>query len=593
MSVYDIENLPQSITIGRQGEEHSKTLEFDISPWLEVHPAMQCAITMADGASSTSRLLTGVSQGGDILSWSVCKDATKTPGEGSIVIRGILIIDDGENQTVVEKRSAKVKTLVSAGHFDDADNPNSDITDWNSQEAIAAAARETTYLEAENDRNEQFDTAEAQRSEQFESAENMRSANSAMAVAAATQATDIIESGAGFLWREESISPNSIYPVPNSTLHIKVRGTLKQSGAGLPSPDNIRPILPWVRNGEDVMVLRTGKNLIPNAGETLETNGITFTVNEDGSVTVNGTATANASVRLAGGYTNTEPVLWYKGGVNYRLGKGNTTNGVSLMMYSRQSGVWNGVRSANDFVSDIGFSPSADGYITDIFVFVLSGSVVDHATVYPQLEIGSVATKYEQYAESRIVLASPDDIWNGWIGNDGEAEDEWAAKVLDGTEAWVLAPTDTPGKSRYHLSLTPMGKGVPSTAVGSLVCSHYAAITDDFCYIRNADHSAALDASGSLYLYDATYEDEVDTTAFKAYLAAQYAAGTPVTLAYRKAIPSKYAITAVPLAALPQADRITPRNNVVACHSGEVVTQYAKSPIRESDEIKAAITLLS
>lgn len=74
-----------------------------------------------------------------------------------------------------------------------------------------------------------------------------------------------------------------------------------QSGTGEPSPTNIRPI-----SGRTGMtVTRANKNLAPNmAGqESTTSNGITFTYNDDGSFTINGTATANAYSRAVDGVT--------------------------------------------------------------------------------------------------------------------------------------------------------------------------------------------------------------------------------------------------------------------------------------------------
>lgn len=80
---------------------------------------------------------------------------------------------------------------------------------------------------------------------------------------------------------------------------LTVRFDPIQEGTGEPSPTNIRPI-----SGRTGMtVTHANKNLVPNmAGqESTTSNGITFTYNDDGSVTVNGTATGNAYSRAVAG----------------------------------------------------------------------------------------------------------------------------------------------------------------------------------------------------------------------------------------------------------------------------------------------------
>ena len=90
---------------------------------------------------------------------------------------------------------------------------------------------------------------------------------------------------------EESGNPVQVYPVENYPLGVKVSWEPVQEGSGDPSPDNIRPI-----TGRDaVSVTRCGKNIVESLyqpGFTKKTNGLTFTVNDDYSVTVSGTATA-------------------------------------------------------------------------------------------------------------------------------------------------------------------------------------------------------------------------------------------------------------------------------------------------------------
>lgn len=71
-----------------------------------------------------------------------------------------------------------------------------------------------------------------------------------------------------------------------------------QGGSGTPSPSNVRAI-----SGRTVVnTTRTGKNLFKASAYSSVSNGITFTVRDDGTVTVSGTATANA-IKNLGFYT--------------------------------------------------------------------------------------------------------------------------------------------------------------------------------------------------------------------------------------------------------------------------------------------------
>lgn len=122
------------------------------------------------------------------------------------------------------------------------------------------------------------------------------------------------------------------------------------------------------------------KNLIPYPYyQTTKTeNGITFTDNGDGSITANGTATADTWFILQ----------------NYAPLNGTYT----------LSGCQNG--SKTTYILGLGSSDNADvgngvtATITsksNIFIKVCSGAILDNVVFKPQLELGTTATEYEPY----------------------------------------------------------------------------------------------------------------------------------------------------------------------------------------------------
>jgi hypothetical protein len=88
--------------------------------------------------------------------------------------------------------------------------------------------------------------------------------------------------------------------------------------------------------------------------------------------------------------------------------------------------------------------------------------------------------------------------------------------------------------------------------------------------------------------YIASYVDETVPDGWVSSIG-ELSAGAQVV--YPLATPIDITPTAAPLTALPQLDRITPRQNVLTASTGNVELTYAKSPIRESDEIRAALAL--
>lgn len=158
---------------------------------------------------------------------------------------------------------------------------------------------------------------------------------------------------------------------------------------GKPSPNPEYP--QEVENCENTEVSVYGKNLLENIEVTQTLNGVTFTVNDDKSITLNGTATTGFSLRISGGYDNTEPVFSYKAGENYAIS--TKVSNIGLSLYSRQTGSWENVAPNATKI----FTPTTDGYITDVLTYISEGAVFNNVTIYPQIEVGTVATEYEPY----------------------------------------------------------------------------------------------------------------------------------------------------------------------------------------------------
>lgn len=145
-------------------------------------------------------------------------------------------------------------------------------------------------------------------------------------------------------------------------------------------------------NNPNVMVF--GKNLIPypyiNTTKTI--NGITFTDNGDGSVTINGTATANAY------YDLTQFKLYPKG--DYFMSgcpAGGSTDSYYLNCVNA-SGI-----AYTLYKNDIGSGTIINLSSDDTLAFSIRikiGTTVNNLVFKPQLELGAVATEYEEYRKT-------------------------------------------------------------------------------------------------------------------------------------------------------------------------------------------------
>lgn len=135
-----------------------------------------------------------------------------------------------------------------------------------------------------------------------------------------------------------------------------------------------------------VMVQRYGKNLVPypytDGSKTI--NGITFTVNEDRSITVNGTATATATFQISEDDTLSDLI-----GQTVTL-SGCPTGGSesTYRMRYQQTGI------SSDVGNGATFTVKEKSYLA---IQAFAGTVCDHVVFKPQIEVGAAATAYEPY----------------------------------------------------------------------------------------------------------------------------------------------------------------------------------------------------
>lgn len=154
---------------------------------------------------------------------------------------------------------------------------------------------------------------------------------------------------------------------------------------------------------------RTAENLLPYPyyGKTTTLNGVTFTDNGDGSITVNGTATALTSYNCKA-YAQTPPLLGLERGKKYILSgaaEGSSTTGHHLSIAFRNGST---TLSPRVYALDNGGVFTLDSYASadrfQIVIMVEQGVTVNNAVYWPMLEEGEVMHDYRPYNTSRSIL---------------------------------------------------------------------------------------------------------------------------------------------------------------------------------------------
>lgn len=147
---------------------------------------------------------------------------------------------------------------------------------------------------------------------------------------------------------------------------------------------------------DKVNLITTGKNMLPNEAYSQTIEGITFEQNEDKSITINGTSTNAIEYNIAGTSTNTSPFLCLKKDTEYYL----SSNDMNIKMYNydgtNRTEVYSGTGGIIKFTDD-------DKPVTQITLTIASGKKVD-VTVYPQLELGTTGTDYEEFQSSSLEI---------------------------------------------------------------------------------------------------------------------------------------------------------------------------------------------
>jgi hypothetical protein len=130
------------------------------------------------------------------------------------------------------------------------------------------------------------------------------------------------------------------------------------------------------------------KNLIPYpyTDTTKTLNGITFTVNSDGSVTVSGTATAQAYFKLQQSFSLKEGQYFFSG-----CPKGGAGTTYSLYLSTSDYAFYKA-----DIGNGISINAENDKTVL-ITINIANGTTVDNLVFKPQLELGSTATSYTPY----------------------------------------------------------------------------------------------------------------------------------------------------------------------------------------------------
>lgn len=151
--------------------------------------------------------------------------------------------------------------------------------------------------------------------------------------------------------------------------------------------------------GKTTQATRSGKNLLNVANTTTTTNGMTFTKNNDNSITLNGTTTANTFYNL--NYTQ-QYFVNFKNGKSYTMSVDKALpHGISIT--TRRTNPNQNLMTISYNAKEAHYTANAD-YSTFTYLYIPNGYTFNNYKLYIQIEEGTQATSYEQYG----AMPSPD-----------------------------------------------------------------------------------------------------------------------------------------------------------------------------------------
>lgn len=339
-------------------------------------------------------------------------------------------------------------------------------------------------------------------------------------------------------------NPVQCHPVAGYPLDVNVSWEPTQEGSGDPSPDNIRPIVGL----DSVSVTRCGKNLVEHQyapGYTVTKNGLTFTVNDDYSVTVKGTATAET-------YFNFKPI------------KSADLIATDFIVAMGKTVVRNGFE-----IRDIIVQPYPSQHNTRLYLVFAKDTVVD-TTYYPTIVYGSTVTPYEPYTGDTYTAELPETIYGGELDwNTGVLTVDRRITIADGTvnkftpdhmgTFWNMPFKSAPG------TIDVMGVQNSHFKKDKFGLNGY----NDFLFTMPEYMNGLFDTADNL----------------NAYLVEQNASGTPVIFVYKLKTPYTVQLTPQQIAALSGV-------NTLYTDAGTLTVTGREDPRHTIVELKNAILSL-
>jgi hypothetical protein len=334
------------------------------------------------------------------------------------------------------------------------------------------------------------------------------------------------DAGAGKLINPASTNLSlSVLVYAGATLsNVVFRPMLNAGTTALP----YQPYFKGLKNAYFKEIVSTGKNLFdPSTFPDGTVNGVTITIENEG-ILLNGTATqritlygTKSAVTLLNYLRGKTTYFYFENNQNVRIEHSVTYLDGTKSSYPR---------------TDIPRSTLLDKTaITAVPVLVIeNGATFNNQLFKAALYQADTATIYEPYKQSVLSLPAPveNPAYNTLDFQTGKNISQGITKVFDGTEGWSIYVPSTgneeAGYTVFRQNIIPLGI---SGSIES-ICNKYPYKAYGYA-LSTSGPCQSFSSEGQTFFIKQNQYSTIDE--WKAYLAAQYAAGDPVMVRYKTA----------------------------------------------------------
>lgn len=314
------------------------------------------------------------------------------------------------------------------------------------------------------------------------------------------------------------------------------------------TPSTAKHICVTINGMYAVRVKTENKNLLVNTATTTTINGVAFTVNDDGSVTCSGTATAYTAFYLGEHIQNLEVGKSYKS-----VGVTNCKNVVS---------------GSNKFEN---MFTVTEGYTSVKPYIEVSNGVSVNKTYYPMIvSADETDDTYEPHQETTALIPVSEPLYDGdyievYADGTGREYHKMGSVVLNGTETWAGSATNDSTKFRPACNVIKYDvKTVSANATPNLKCNAYFTRSSNGTYMCR--DGISVTTTGEITIYDQNYTTG-DMTSWKERLASN-----PLYVVYERKEPLVEPLTAEQVAEFMKLQTFKGVTHITA--DGEVTVRY-------------------